>query len=62
MPEPFDDIDLRILAALQDEGRISNADLAGRVGLSATPCLRRVKALEQDGTISGYRAIRRWPK
>ena len=34
MPEPFDDIDLRILAALQDEGRISNADLAGRVGLS----------------------------
>lgn len=57
MPEPFDDIDLRILVALQDEGRISNADLAGRVGLSATPCLRRVKALEQDGTISGYRAI-----
>lgn len=56
MPKILDDFDRRILAALQVEGRLSNADLAGRIGLSATPCLRRVKALEQAGTITGYRA------
>ncbi len=52
----FDAIDLRILDVLQREGRISNADLADRVGLSASPCLRRMRALEEEGIILGYRA------
>jgi Lrp/AsnC family leucine-responsive transcriptional regulator len=52
-----DAIDRHILAVLQREGRISNQDLADRVGLSPSPCLRRVKALEQAGVISGYRAV-----
>jgi len=52
----LDDFDRRILATLQSEGRLSNTDLADRIGLSATPCLRRVKALERDGIIRGYRA------
>lgn len=52
----LDDFDRRILAALQRDGRLSNTDLADRIGLSATPCLRRVKALERDGVIRGYRA------
>jgi Lrp/AsnC family leucine-responsive transcriptional regulator len=52
----FDDFDRRILVTLQSEGRVSNADLADRIGLSATPCLRRVKVLERDGVIRGYRA------
>jgi Lrp/AsnC family leucine-responsive transcriptional regulator len=52
----FDAIDLRILDVLQRDGRISNADLADRVGLSASPCLRRMRALEEDGVIVGYRA------
>jgi Lrp/AsnC family leucine-responsive transcriptional regulator len=56
MPKELDDFNRRILEALQVEGRLSNSDLADRVGLSATPCLRRVKALEQDGVITGYRA------
>ncbi|CAA7620151.1 Lrp/AsnC family transcriptional regulator [Magnetospirillum sp. UT-4] len=56
MPRSFDSIDLRILAALQADGRISNAELADRVGLSPTPCLRRVRALEEAGIITGYRA------
>jgi Lrp/AsnC family leucine-responsive transcriptional regulator len=53
----LDDIDRRILAALQRDGRLSIVDLAGQVGLSATPCLRRVKRLEQSGVITGYAAI-----
>jgi len=53
----LDDIDRRILAALQRDGRLSMVDLAGQVGLSATPCLRRVKRLEQAGVITGYAAI-----
>ncbi|WP_051328939.1 Lrp/AsnC family transcriptional regulator [Geminicoccus roseus] len=53
----LDEIDRRILAALQADGRISNAELADKVGLSASPCLRRVRALEQAGVIAGYRAI-----
>lgn len=57
MPILLDDFDLRILATLQVEGRISNADLAERIGLSATPCLRRVRNLEQAGAITGYRAL-----
>jgi Lrp/AsnC family leucine-responsive transcriptional regulator len=52
----FDQIDLKILDVLQKDGRISNADLADKVGLSASPCLRRMRALEEDGVISGYRA------
>ena len=48
----IDKVDLRILAELQKEGGISNLDLADRVGLSASPCLRRVKALEDAGVIS----------
>lgn len=57
MPISLDDLDLRILTALQTEGRISNAELADRIGLSATPCLRRVRTLEQTGAITGYRAL-----
>jgi Lrp/AsnC family leucine-responsive transcriptional regulator len=49
--------DRRILETLQAEGQLSNVDLAARVGLSPSPCLRRVKALEADGVISGYVAL-----
>jgi len=52
----FDDIDMRILALLQDNGRMTNVELAERVGLTAPPCLRRVRALEQSGAITGYHA------
>jgi Lrp/AsnC family leucine-responsive transcriptional regulator len=52
----LDDVDRRIVAILQEEGRISNLDLADRVGLSPTPCGRRVKRLEEAGVILGYRA------
>jgi Lrp/AsnC family transcriptional regulator, leucine-responsive regulatory protein len=52
MPKrPLDPIDRRILAALQDDAAISNIELAERVGLSPSPCLRRVRALERDGVI-----------
>ena len=54
--ETLDKFDLAILHALQDDGRLSNADLSTRVGLSAAPCWRRVKALEAAGFIKGYRA------
>ena len=53
----IDDFDRRILQTLQIEGRLSNTELAGRIGLSDTPCLRRLKRLEQDGIIQGYRAV-----
>jgi Lrp/AsnC family leucine-responsive transcriptional regulator len=53
----MDDIDRRILRELQLDGRLSNQELAARVGLTPSPCLRRVRQLEQDGVISGYRAI-----
>lgn len=53
----LDRYDRRILEVLQEEGRISNQDLAERIGLSASPCLRRVKALEENGLIAGYRAL-----
>jgi Lrp/AsnC family leucine-responsive transcriptional regulator len=49
--------DRRILEVLQQEGRISNQELADRIGLSPSPCLRRVKALEEAGVIVGYRAM-----
>ena len=53
----IDGFDRRILEVLQQEGRISNQDLAERIGLSPSPCLRRVRALEESGVISAYRAI-----
>jgi DNA-binding Lrp family transcriptional regulator len=52
----LDTIDRKILQALQDDGRKSNIDLAVEVGLSAPPCLRRVKILEEAGIIRGYSA------
>lgn len=60
MPKPsLDAIDGRILAALQTDARLSNLELADRVGLSPSPCLRRVRRLERDGYIDGYRAMLR---
>jgi Lrp/AsnC family leucine-responsive transcriptional regulator len=53
----MDNYDLRILRVLQQEGRISNQELAGRIGLSPSPCLRRMSALEESGIITGYRAM-----
>lgn len=53
----LDRYDRSILEALQDNGRISNQELADRIGLSPSPCLRRVKALEEAGVILGYRAL-----
>ncbi|MCK5425199.1 MAG: Lrp/AsnC family transcriptional regulator, partial [Emcibacter sp.] len=52
----LDDIDCRILENLQNDGRISNVDLAENVGITAPPCLRRVRALEEAGYIRGYHA------
>lgn len=52
----LDRVDLRILRDLQDDGRITNVDLAKRAGISAPPCLRRVRALEESGYIRGYHA------
>ena len=54
---PMDATDRKMLAVLQEEGRISNAALAERLHLSPSPCLRRMRALEQDGVIAGYRAV-----
>jgi DNA-binding Lrp family transcriptional regulator len=52
----FDAIDLQILRELQQYGRMTNVDLAERVGLTAPPCLRRVRALEEAGVIRSYHA------
>jgi len=52
-----DAIDRQILRELQDDGRMSNVELARRVGMSPPPCLRRVRALEEAGFITGYRAL-----
>ena len=52
----LDPIDRRILAELQADGRMTNVELARRVGISAPPCLRRVRALEEAGFIRGYHA------
>ncbi|MEW8045539.1 MAG: Lrp/AsnC family transcriptional regulator [Candidatus Thiodiazotropha sp.] len=52
----LDRYDRHILDELQRDGRISNQDLAERIGLSPSPCLRRVRALEESGIITGYRA------
>ena len=54
--ETLDKFDLAILNELQADGRLSNAELSGRIGLSAAPCWRRVRALEEAGYIKGYRA------
>jgi len=53
----LDNYDVQILNILQNDGRISNQDLADRIRLSASPCLRRVRALEEAGLITGYRAF-----
>lgn len=52
----LDKIDRRILQELQADGRMTNVELASRVGISAPPCLRRVRALEEQGYIHGYTA------
>ena len=57
MSASLDAIDWKILKELQDDGRITNVELARRVGISAPPCLRRVRALEEAGFIKGYRAL-----
>jgi DNA-binding Lrp family transcriptional regulator len=53
----LDRLDIKILATLQVSGRISNLDLAEQVGLSATPCMQRVKRMEAAGYIAGYGAL-----
>jgi Lrp/AsnC family leucine-responsive transcriptional regulator len=53
----LDRYDRQILEILQADGRINNQDLADRIGLSPSPCLRRVRALEESGLIVGYRAL-----
>ena len=53
---PLDPLDRSILAILQEEGRITNVELARRVGLTAPPCLRRMHTLEEAGVIRGYHA------
>ena len=52
----LDSIDRRILRDLQQDGRVTNVELAERAGISAPPCLRRVRALEREGYIQGYHA------
>ena len=53
----LDEIDLKILSEIQADGRITNVELAKRVGISPPPCLRRVRALEEEGYIQGYRGL-----
>ena len=62
MPDQLDSIDRRILQVLQRNSRISNVELAKEVGLSPSPCLRRVKLLEDSGVIDGYVAVLNGPK
>lgn len=57
MAKHLDDIDLKILHEIQEDGRITNVELAKRVGISPPPCLRRVRALEDEGFIHGYRGL-----
>lgn len=56
-PQPLDAVDQRILAALQQDARLSYEQLAERVGLSASAVLRRVRRLEESGVITGYQAV-----
>ena len=53
----LDKIDRKILSELQSDGRMTNVDLAKKVGISAPPCLRRVRSLDEGGYIKGYHAI-----
>lgn len=53
----MDAIDRKMLALLQDDGRLTLTELAGRVGLSVSPCHRRLRELERSGAIIGYRAV-----
>ncbi|MDE8344901.1 MAG: Lrp/AsnC family transcriptional regulator [Acidocella sp.] len=55
-PGALDDIDRRIIAELQEDGRMTNVELARRAGISPPPCLRRVRRLEEGGYIKGYHA------
>ncbi len=57
MTQTLDRYDWHILQILQDDGRISNQELADRIGLSPSPCLRRVKALEDNSLITWYRSL-----
>jgi DNA-binding Lrp family transcriptional regulator len=57
LSDRLDALDRRILRELQDDGRITNVELARRVGISPPPCLRRLHALEEAGYIKGYRAL-----
>ncbi len=60
MPEQYecmDSLDRAIIAELEADGRLTNVELAGRVGLTPGPCLRRVQRLEAEGVIRGYRAV-----
>ena len=57
MPLNLDAVDRRILRTLQQDGRLSNVDLAQQVNLSPSPCLTRVKKLESAGVISAYVAL-----
>ena len=52
----LDDVDRQILRDLQDDGRMTNVELAKRAGISAPPCLRRVRVLEEAGVVRGYHA------
>ena len=56
-PSRLDETDRRILRALQRDGRLTNSALAEEIGMAPSPCLRRLRALEEDGVISGYRAL-----
>ena len=53
----LDETDLKILSELQTDGKMTNVELAKRIGISAPPCLRRVRALEEAGIIRGYHAL-----
>ncbi len=57
MREQLDETDLKILIELQDNGKITNVELAKRIGISAPPCLRRVRSLEDAGIIQGYTTL-----
>jgi DNA-binding Lrp family transcriptional regulator len=57
----LDAIDIKILRELQNDGRMTNVELATRVGISAPPCLRRVRRLEESGVIEGYRTLLNGP-
>ena len=57
MSKNLDEIDLKILSEIQADGRITNVELARRVGISPPPCLRRVRTLEEAGYIQGYRGL-----